>query len=73
MTLTHIQWRNDALIFFFQKSKHNQEGDTNHHPWHMYSNPFKPVLCPVLAIGKYLHSGMNNHYNIGYSLLHKWG
>ena len=54
MSLTHIQWRNDSLIFFFGKSKRNQEGDANHHPWHVYSNPFEPALCPVLALGKYL-------------------
>lgn len=54
MSLTHIQWRNDSLIFFWGKSKRNQEGDANHHPWHVYSNPFEPALCPVLALGKYL-------------------
>jgi len=53
MSLTHIQWRNDSLVFFFGKTKSNQEGDGNHHPWHVYSNPFEPALCPVLTLGKY--------------------
>ena len=54
MSLTHIQWKNDSLIFFFGKTKRNQEGDGNHHPWHVYSNPFEPAICPVLALGRYI-------------------
>lgn len=54
MSLTHVQWRNDSLVFFFGKTKRNQEGDGNHHPWHVYSNTFEPALCPVLTFGKYL-------------------
>ena len=53
MTLTHLQWRNDSLVFFFGKTKRNQTGDANHHPWHVYSNPFEPEICPVLALAKY--------------------
>lgn len=46
---------NDALRFFIGKSKGNQEG-TKHidHPWHVYSVPSNPVICPVLAFTKHL-------------------
>ena len=54
MMLTHVEWRNDSLVFFFGKSKSNQEGDGSHHPWHVFSNPLEPEMCPVLTLSKYL-------------------
>ena len=56
MNLSHIEWRNDSLLFYFGKSKSDQEGDRSGHPWHVYSNPNEPELCPVLALSKYLLS-----------------
>ena len=54
MNISHIQWSDDSLLFFFGKTKGNQLGDGNDKPWHVYSNPAKPHLCPVLALAKYV-------------------
>ena len=56
MHVNHIQWREDALVFFFGKSKGNQSGENNHQPWHVYSNPLEPCICPVLSFAKYIFS-----------------
>ena len=45
----------DALLVHLGPSKGDQEG-TKHacHPWHLYSVPQEPAICPVLAFAKYL-------------------
>ena len=53
MHINHVQWHEDAMLFFFGKSKGNQGGDRADKPWHVYSNPQMPFLCPVLAMAKY--------------------
>jgi hypothetical protein len=54
--INHIGWDNDSLLFYFPISKSNQGGENSHVPWHVYSNPFCPHLCPVLTLAKYLFS-----------------
>ena len=54
--VNHIAWDNDSLLFYFPISKSNQGGENSHVPWHVYSNPFQPHLCPVLTLAKYLFS-----------------
>src|SRR6056300_1469521 len=54
--IAHIEWRQDSLLIFFAKSKGNQTGETSDTPWHIYSNPTSPALCPVLALARYLLS-----------------
>ena len=46
---------NDALIVQIGPTKGDQEG-TKHvdHPFHIYSVPEEPAICPVLAFCKYL-------------------
>ena len=65
--VTHIEWSNDALVFYFAKAKGDQEGDKATKPWHVYSNPLQPHLCPVLAFATYIftHPGVlaNNGKN----------
>jgi len=45
----------DALLVYLGPSKGDQEG-TKHidHPWHLYTVPENPAICPVLAFAKYL-------------------
>ena len=52
--IKHIQWRSDCLLFYFGKSKVNQTGERSSDPWHVYSNPKNPIICPVLALVKYI-------------------
>ena len=51
--INHISFIDDALVFEFAKSKGNQTGD-EFGPWHVYANPNKPWMCPVLALSMYL-------------------
>ena len=46
---------NDCLRFEVGKSKTDQEGRKHiDHPFHIYSCPENPVICPVFALGKHL-------------------
>ena len=56
LNLGHIEWRNDCLVFFFGKSKCDQTGENSDNPWHVYSNPYEPTICPVLAMATYVCS-----------------
>ena len=56
LTVAHIEWQNDCIVFFFGKAKGDQTGEKSNTPWHVYSNPFEPCLCPVLALAKYIFS-----------------
>ena len=56
MHMSHVQWYGNSLLFFFGKSKGNQAGEHSSEPWHVYANPQNPMICPVLALSKYLLS-----------------
>ena len=45
----------DALLVHMGPSKGDQDG-TKHadHPWHLYSVPEEPAICPCLAFIKFL-------------------
>ena len=54
--MQHIQWRLDSLIYYFGTLKGNQTGDISNDPWHVYSNPNNPKICPVLDMYTYFSS-----------------
>src|SRR6056300_1432925 len=54
MDVSHIEWRQDCLLLFFGISKRNQSGEDSERPFHVYSNPENPEICPVLALAAYL-------------------
>ena len=54
MHITYIQWRSDCLIFYFGTPKRNQNGEISSDPWHVYSNPKNPTICPILSLAKYI-------------------
>ena len=66
MNVNHIQWANDALLFYFGKTKGDQLGDRAGDPWHVYANPKNPPLCPILALSNYLlsHPDLLNGNNL---------
>ena len=74
MKVAHVHWSNDALLFYFAKSKGDQVGARSDHPWHVYSNPKHPELCPVLALAEFvlcnpsilkkLHQSFQAHINM---------
>ena len=67
LSVEHIEWCADCLIFHFVTTKTDQNGNKQRLPWHVYSNPLKPYICPVLAFAKYAlsHPGVlqNNGRN----------
>mmetsp|Transcript_21038 Transcript_21038/g.25871 ORF Transcript_21038/g.25871 Transcript_21038/m.25871 type:complete len:633 (+) Transcript_21038:146-2044(+) len=52
--ISHIRFEEDCLVFQFAKSKGAQDGEDHLGPWHVYSNPLEPHICPVLALAKYI-------------------
>lgn len=44
----------DSYSIMFSTTKTDQYGDASKYPRHIYSNPFAPLICPVLALGVYL-------------------
>ena len=62
MNVNHVQWENYSLVSYFAKTKGEQLGDKSGDPWHIYSIPKNPELCPVLALANYLlsHPGLLN-------------
>ena len=52
--INHIHSQSDWLIFEFEKYKGHQKGENNLGPWHVYANPSKMWLCPVLSLLEYL-------------------
>ncbi|KAL7524807.1 hypothetical protein ACHAXR_003117, partial [Thalassiosira sp. AJA248-18] len=52
--INHISFSDDCLVFEFAKSKGHQKGEEHVGPWHVYSNPQMPWLCPILALAMYL-------------------
>ena len=52
--VNHITFEDDCLVFRFTKSKGPQNGEEHVGPWHVYANPKKQHLCPVLSVARYL-------------------
>lgn len=53
--LPHLDWSNDALTIMFCHTKTNQTGEGKGlHARHIYANPRRPHICPILALGIYL-------------------
>jgi hypothetical protein len=53
--LQHISWENDSLKIVLPKHKGDQEG-ARIYPKHIFANPLRPEVCPVLALGIYVFS-----------------
>lgn len=48
--LSHINWRNDSLVITFAKHKGDQTGDGLGNEKHVFANPHRPEICPVIAL-----------------------
>jgi hypothetical protein len=47
----------DALLVYLGPTKGDQDGSKHtDHPWHIYSVPDKPEICPCIAFAEYLMS-----------------
>ena len=47
----HVSFHRDAPLLNFVKNKTDQEGIKNiYHPWHVYANTLKPVVCPLISL-----------------------
>ena len=52
--INKITWDDDSLLFYFMKSKVDQEGVNSNEPWHVYENPISPFICSMLALTRYI-------------------
>lgn len=50
----HLSWTNDCLQIYFAHQKNDQTGDRPRDPRHVYGNPYKPAICPLLTLISYL-------------------
>ncbi|KAF1323390.1 hypothetical protein FI667_g10578, partial [Globisporangium splendens] len=51
---SHLEWKGDALrIYFAHITSGPSVGDRAGDPRHIYANPLRPSVCPVLALGIY--------------------
>jgi integrase len=55
LMLNHFEWQDDALLVTLPRHKGDQEG-TRMFPVHVYANPDKPVVCPILALAIHIFS-----------------
>ena len=43
------------IVYFYSlENQQKQTGDASYRPWHVYSNPNSPHICPILYLAKYL-------------------
>ena len=49
----HFSWENDCLVIDMSRHKGDQSGD-DIEPKHIYSNPWEPSICPVLALALHM-------------------
>ena len=49
----HLSWQDDALTVRMFVKKHDQEGK-DCKPKHVFANPVKPWICPILALAVYI-------------------
>ena len=49
-----LKWSGDHLKVYFSTHKSDKLGECKEEPRHVYSNPIKPVVCPIRAIASYL-------------------
>ena len=54
LSVSDLEWNDDALIIYLKRSKTDQEGNNGKTPYHLYANPLAPHLSVVLALGNYL-------------------
>lgn len=49
----HMEFLNDSLGVYFSHMKNDQIGERPRDPRHIYANPLKPEICPILALAIY--------------------
>ena len=50
----HMEWKEDALGIYFAHMKNDQLGERPRDPRHIYANPYRPEVCPILSLGIYM-------------------
>ncbi|KAF1792843.1 Integrase-like, catalytic domain [Phytophthora cactorum] len=49
----HLEWDEDSLAIWFGHMKHDQEGDRQRDPRHIFANQMEPDICPILSVAIY--------------------
>lgn len=60
----HIEWKEDALVITLPRHKGDQEG-AHVFPIHLYANPLRPAVCPVLALAIHVFCKQYHEQNNG--------
>jgi hypothetical protein len=71
--LSHISWRNDSLIVTFAKHKGDQTGAGLGNDKHIFANPRKPQICPILALAVHTFSTIRSTQALNKMLLFPGG
>ena len=53
LCLPHLEWQEDALGIYFAHMKNDQSGTRPRDARHVYANPIRPEICPILSLGIY--------------------
>jgi hypothetical protein len=48
-----MDWKEDALTIAMPHQKNDQAGEKPKDPKHVYANPLRPEICPILALALY--------------------
>ena len=63
---THLGWEQDSLVGTLPTHKGDESGAQSY-PKHIYANPLRPEICPILALG--LHVMCTAHRKAGSQVL----
>ena len=56
---THVTVEADALVIRLPQQKNDQTGERASGPRHLYANPIRPSICPILSLGIYMLGKVN--------------
>ena len=51
--LAHMEFGDDCLKIYFAQMKNDQAAERPKDPRHVFANPLKPAICPLLSLGIY--------------------
>ena len=63
---SHMEWSGDALVVYFSHMKNDQEGTRPKDGRHIFANPLRPSICPILGLAIYWASTRNDPSGKGY-------
>ena len=50
---SHLEWSEDSLCIYFAHEKTDHTESKPGNPRHIYANPYRPEICPIVSLGIY--------------------